>query len=233
MYTNKRFNHELVYIDDYIEKPKADGYRSIHVVFRYKNSNAKMYEGLFVELQIRSRLQHAWATAVETMGTFLGQALKSREGEQRWLDFFAVAGSAFAYREKTALVPGYESLSMVDTNRAVVQAENELKVLDKLQGFAVAGEAISKSNNRGRYNLIILDSLNKKVTISSFAKDQLEKATEEYARVESRAKSDDKIEAVLVSAGPIEALRRAYPNYFLDAKAFVGIMQQIIAEGIK
>ncbi|MBN1473643.1 MAG: RelA/SpoT domain-containing protein [Syntrophaceae bacterium] len=228
IYSKLKFNHELVCIDDYIEKPKDDGYRSVHMIYRYNNPTATAYDGLFVELQIRTRLQHAWATAVETMGTFLGQALKSREGEQRWLDFFAVAGAAFAHLEKTNLIPGYESLSVRDTYRALAEAESRLRVLGKLQGFAVATEAISKSTSKGRYNLIILDSLNKKVSILSFAKDQLEKATEEYAKVESRVISGDKIEAVLVSAGPIEALRKAYPNYFLDTTAFVTIMQKII-----
>jgi hypothetical protein len=231
IYTKRRFNHDLVCIDDYIQHPKDDGYRSVHLVFRYKGWNTDVYDGLYVELQIRSRLQHAWATAVETMGTFLGQALKSREGEKRWLDFFAIVGAAFTHRERTPLIQEYEHLSAIDTYRAVIEAEKNLHVLDKLQGFAVAGEAISKSAAKGRYNLIVLDSLNRKVSISAFAKDQLELATEEYARVEARAQKGEKIEAVLVSAGPIEALKRAYPNYFLDSRAFVAIVNQIIIEG--
>ncbi|MBN2106501.1 MAG: RelA/SpoT domain-containing protein [Deltaproteobacteria bacterium] len=233
LYSDHKLDHQMVYVDDYIEHPKDDGYRSVHMIYRYKNRNENAYDGLFVELQIRTRLQHAWATAVETMGTFLGQALKSREGEKRWLDFFAVAGAAFCHREKTVMIPGYQDFTSRDTYQAVADAENKLNVLYKLQGFAVAADAISKSNVRGRYNLIILDSLNKKVSITSFAKNQLEKATEEYAKVESRAIAGDKIEAVLVSAGPIDALRKAYPNYFLDTRAFISIMHQIIAEGKK
>jgi len=40
-----------------------------------------------IEIQIRSKLQHIWATAVETVGFFTGQAIKSNEGEKEWNDF--------------------------------------------------------------------------------------------------------------------------------------------------
>ena len=67
---SKRFAHELVDQKDYIQSPRdEDCYRSIHLIYRYRNSQAKNYNGLRIELQIRTRLQHLWATAVETMGT--------------------------------------------------------------------------------------------------------------------------------------------------------------------
>jgi hypothetical protein len=90
-YRNKsHFKHELVNEKDYIESPKNTGYRGIHLIYKYKNNRkkAKEYNGLLLELQIRTRLQHAWATAVETMGTFLGQPLKSMDGDKKWFDFF-------------------------------------------------------------------------------------------------------------------------------------------------
>lgn len=77
LYRDGRFPHELSHSKDYIAEPKEDGYRGIHLVFKYKNIRAPDYNGLHIELQLRTQLQHAWATAVETMGTFLGQALKS------------------------------------------------------------------------------------------------------------------------------------------------------------
>jgi hypothetical protein len=64
---------------DYISQPKTSGYRSIHFVYKYQTSatELKIYDGLRIEIQLRSRQQHAWATAVETVSTFTGQALKS------------------------------------------------------------------------------------------------------------------------------------------------------------
>jgi hypothetical protein len=35
---------------------------------------------------------------------------------------------------------------------------------------------------------------------------------------------------VLVSAGPVEALKKAYPNYFLDTNGFIRQIERVIEE---
>ena len=58
---------------NYIKNPKSDGYRSIHKVFYYSSNipystlNEKSFnlENKKIELQLRTRLQHIWATTVE------------------------------------------------------------------------------------------------------------------------------------------------------------------------
>jgi hypothetical protein len=50
-----------------------------------------------------------WATAVETVGAFVQQALKSSLGEQEWLRFFSLMSGALAFKENTAPVPGTPS----------------------------------------------------------------------------------------------------------------------------
>jgi hypothetical protein len=65
-----------------------------------------VYNGLKVEIQIRTTLQHVWATAVETVGTFIQQALKSSQGEAEWLRFFALMATHMALREGRQPVPG-------------------------------------------------------------------------------------------------------------------------------
>jgi putative GTP pyrophosphokinase len=57
--------------------------------------------------------------------------------------------------------------------------------------------------------------------IQSFAQEHLDAATERYAEVERRIHDGDPSQAVLVSAGSIETLKRAYPNYFLDTREFI------------
>ena len=84
------FSHKLISEYNYVEAPKPSGYRSIHLVYKYKLRNESPYDGLQLELQFRTRLQHAWATAVETVGTFLEQSLKSSEGPDEWLNFFSL-----------------------------------------------------------------------------------------------------------------------------------------------
>ena len=229
-YQEGKLTHELVGSKDYIEHPKTTEYRSIHLIYKYKNPKTPDYDGLLLELQIRSRPQHAWATAVETMGTFLGEALKSSQGQQKWLRFFELTGSAFAYLERTPLVPGYENLSRQDTFRAVADAELELGIIDKLDGFTVALNTIPTGKHPGThyYHLIVLDSESRNVEVASYGRQNFSEATVAYAAAEERIAKGDRLEAVLVSAGPLESLRRAYPNYFLDTRDFIHRIQRII-----
>jgi putative GTP pyrophosphokinase len=230
LYRNSSFKHELVSSKNYIDTPKPDGYRSIHLVYRYRNDHAPHFNGLLLELQLRTGLQHAWATAVETMSTFLGQALKSGQGDENWRSFFEVASAAFSFLEGTAPVPGYEKFSRQEVFTEVARAENKLRVLHKLQGFSIAANQITAEKGAGSYHLIVLDSGKRSVVIQPFPKTQLEEASRAYALIEARAKQGEQVEAVLVSAGPVEALMKAYPNYFLDTHQFVTRIGRVIGE---
>lgn len=232
-YRSSKFKHVLVSSKDYISEPKEDGYRGIHLIYKYSNPRAPAYEGLSLELQMRTRLQHAWATAVETMGTFLGQALKSGEGEQEWRHFFSKASAAIAIIEKSAPVPGFEHCSSAQVFAQVASAEAELRVLDKLNGFAIAADKITTERGQGAYHLVVLNSVDRTVQIRPYPIARLAQANIDYAEIEKLTKRGEPIEAVLVSAGPVDALRKAYPNYFLDTQAFVEQINRVITEAAR
>jgi ppGpp synthetase/RelA/SpoT-type nucleotidyltranferase len=229
---NPRFSHELFDEYDYIKYPRSeDGYRSFHLIYKYINTLHPEHDGLRIEMQIRTKLQHIWATAVETMSTFLGQALKSRKGEQEWLDFFALTSSAFAYKEKRSLVPRFGNLKQDDTHKALAESERKLSAIEKMNGFSVAADAIIANRNSGYasfYHLIVLNSLEKKVQVTPYGRNSFEQALEDYSKVEKEVADGKKLEPVLVSAGRIGALRRAYPNFFLDITEFVGVVSSIL-----
>jgi putative GTP pyrophosphokinase len=180
-YRESHFSHELVASKDYIAEPKQSGYRSIHLIYRYRNPRASDYNGLLLELQLRTRLQHAWATAVETMGIFLNHALKSSEGPDLWLNFFALAGSAFAHLEDTPPVPMCKHMSAEDTFRAVTLRAGELEVTERLQAFSVAAEQISEDRRSGSYHLIALNLNERTVMIRTFSQSELGEANKEYS----------------------------------------------------
>lgn len=227
--TDKKMQHKLVGQKDYIEDPKPDGYRSVHLIYKYKNKRKPEYNGLRVELQIRTKLQHAWATAVETMGTYMGHPFKSGEGEKVWRDFFAIASSAFAYQEKTKPVSQYAQLSKDETYKLLSKKEKQINALDTMEGYNLALQVVfDRRGKRSYYHLIILDYKKKVVDVKSFAKNEIKNATQEYAKIEKEvAKTENKIEAVLVSAGDLNSLKRAYPNYFLDMNKFVKGIRKI------
>jgi hypothetical protein len=226
-YNNSIFNHKLVGKKDYILDPKDTGYRGIHLIYKYQNPSVSDYNGLHVELQIRTRLQHAWATAVETMGTFLEHALKSSEGPKKWLDFFSLTGSAFAHIEKSHPLAKYSKYSELQTYKLVAKEAEKLKIEESLTAFRIAANHISRDKKTGSYHLIILEPARAFLTIKSFSKNELDNANKEYIEYEKKGEDEKKYQVVLVSTSSIEALRKAYPNYFLDTKEFLKILTRI------
>jgi len=228
---NIRLAHELVVKNDYIANPRSeDGYRSLHLIYKYKNIKVPEYDGLRLEVQIRSKLQHLWATAVESMGTFLGQALKSRQGSQKWLDFFALISAKFALQEGTNLPPRFAKLTEKTIVDRITVIEKDLNAIHKMQNLSLATDAISKSKLKGKgsyYHLIILDSQNRSVQVFGYERKGFSFAVDHYSQVEARAASGESIEPVLVSAGSLRNLRRAYPNFFLDIEEFAKKLKSI------
>jgi ppGpp synthetase/RelA/SpoT-type nucleotidyltranferase len=86
-YLASGLKHKLVGQDDYIANPKFSGYRGIHLVYSYFSDRKETFNGLKIEIQIRTQLQHAWATAVEIVGFFRRELLKSGEGDHVWKHF--------------------------------------------------------------------------------------------------------------------------------------------------
>lgn len=95
-----RSRHELRNEDDYIGAPKPDGYRSHHLMMGFRGRGEKqIYDGRRIEIQIRTQLQHSWATAVEAIGLFRGENLKGNQGSKKWLRFFQLMSAEFAEAE--------------------------------------------------------------------------------------------------------------------------------------
>jgi ppGpp synthetase/RelA/SpoT-type nucleotidyltranferase len=223
---------QLIKKYDYIKEPKPDGYRSLHFVFKYNTPavGPAVYNGLRVEVQLRSRLQHAWATAVETVSTFTGQALKSKKGDEAWRRFFALMGSALAHREHTPMIN--------DTPKSVNQLKKELrectKELDvqnrlRIYGDALQGVPTLEWPGEPKYYLLQLDLRGNRILVNAYREEEFEKATNEYLTVEKLEKGGSITDAVLVSVDSMASLRRAYPNYFLDTRVFIDAVNKAIA----
>jgi ppGpp synthetase/RelA/SpoT-type nucleotidyltranferase len=211
-------------VDDYIAKPKKSGYRSVHLIFKYQSDKKapSIYNGLSIEVQIRSRLQHAWATAVETVGTFLKQPLKSSLGEEIWLRFFAVMGSVLAIREGTdSLVPNTPT-SHEELIKELREISEELNVINSLRMFGEALNVGEQATAKGDYYFLLkLEPNEQRMTVTGFPKKKLEEANQRYLEVEQDITNITGADAVLVSVDSLTALKRTYPNYFLDTKVFL------------
>ena len=188
-----------------------------------------MYRGLQIELQLRSRRQHAWATAVETVGTFLGQSLKSSEGHEDWLRFFELVGSGFALVEGTPV-----AANVPDTAGALLPAIREaarrLQVVKRLQAYGDALQVTERHRElRGhRYFLLVLEPRRESLMITAYRDGELAEAARDYLAQENVLAGTGG-QTVLVASDSLESLRRAYPNYFLDTRTFVEEMNSLLA----
>lgn len=230
IYRSSRIKHELHTDDDYIENPKQSGYRGVHLIYRYYSDRSEAYNSLKIEMQLRSQYQHAWATAVETVGTFVQQALKSSIGTDEWLRFFELMGGEIAYREGTAAVPGTPS-NREELRRELRRVERELDVSRRLPLYGAALRHVEAGNTRDNsyYYLLELDPDEPSLFITGYPKSHSELANAAYTEIERAiASRDSRGDAVLVSADGIAQLRRAYPNYFADTRVFVGLLQDAL-----
>lgn len=235
-YLENKGQYEVVHIDDYIRVPKPSGYRSLHIVLKYKSLKYPEFNNLLLEVQLRTLTQHSWATAVETVGAVLGQALKASEGEEAWLLYFQNASLALEYMEKpifTTIIP--QSLGTIARNLS--QLDRQLQVAKKLDSYRAALRASEDfSPKKDGYFLLVLLPAKPELQIFHFAKKNADEAYREYERFERMLpmRVDDPqlplfpelanysgAQAVLVGAESFKSLRESYPNYYLDTEHFL------------
>ena len=230
-YLKGDLKHEKVRVYDYIANPKADGYRGIHVIYKYKSQKKgkEVFNGLLIEIQIRSKLQHIWATSLEVVDNFTGQAIKFGEGLEKWKEFFRLVSCAFAIMEYRPRVPGV-SYSKEKLYKKIQELESELCVLDKMIGWAKSIETIRsmKKQGKGHYFLLELDTDRQQLVIRAYTKEQQEKALKQYQISEEKIEKRKEFDVVLVSASNIEDLEKAYPNYFVDVKGFLSKLEYLL-----
>ena len=95
---------------DYIKSPKATGYRGIHDVYEYNvNSDVGRHlAGLFVEIQYRTLVQHAWATAVEVIGFITESQPKFQQGDVRYERAMSLASEILARAHEGSFGPHHD-----------------------------------------------------------------------------------------------------------------------------
>jgi ppGpp synthetase/RelA/SpoT-type nucleotidyltranferase len=232
-YLKGDLKHKLINKKDYITNPKEDGYRSLHLVYEYRSDKGKKeFNGLLTEIQIRTRLEHLWATAVETAGFFTRQAIKSNEGDKEWTDFFRLISSAFAIIENGPCVPNTPH-DEKDLYAQIATKAEELNVIMKMKGWTSAmrffdQEIKSKNKKKVKFFLLELDIVGEKLNISSYTEKEEQTAINAYSALEKRHTGRKDYDVVLVGADTSNDLKNAYPNYFVDTGEFLTYLQKII-----
>ncbi|MEK6908559.1 MAG: RelA/SpoT domain-containing protein [Nanoarchaeota archaeon] len=233
-YVKGDIKHKKVNEKDYITYPKEDGYRSIHLIYKYKSDKGKKkdFNDLLVEIQIRSKLQHLWATAIETVDFFTRQAIKSNEGQKEWKDFFKLVSSAFALIENSPLVPN-TPLNLKELYSQIKIKEEELQVIKIMSGWTEAIDVFQKESQEKPHLqlfLLELDIIGEKLNITGYTNGEEEKAISDYSRAEKRNQGKKEYDVVLVGVNAANELKEAYPNYFADTREFLENLKKIITK---
>lgn len=229
-YRNSKWAHKLDSCKDYIESPKESGYRSLHLIYKYcayRNGFPSPYNGLKIEIQLRTKLQHMWATAVEAADIFTGQALKWSGGRDEWKRFFVLMSSIFAIREKTALVPNTPN-SLDEIVGELKQLNHDYHIARAFMGYRYIAPHIINTKGKADFYLLKLDPVNLTVTINKFSKKNFKAANKAYADAEQALEPESGNQVVLVSAKSVSALKRAYPNYFQDTAGFLREVEALV-----
>lgn len=214
-----RFDHKLRNNPDkydYIKRPKQTGYRGVHDIYEYDvNSEVgKRLAGLNLEIQYRTLVQHAWATAVEVIGFITESQPKFQQGDKRYEEAMAFASEILArvHEGQKGSLPEISDRVLAETFLA---KDKTLGLIKMLRGLSAAKKDVSDKRNA-----ILIFSGTGELEVKAFrdAPDAL------LALFDLEKRFPDR-DIVLVRADTSEEVRLAFRNYFSDASDFIQLLE--------
>ncbi|WP_448031509.1 RelA/SpoT domain-containing protein [Bradyrhizobium liaoningense] len=211
-------SHEVFREYPYIQAMKDDGYRSHHMVLKFRGTNdEQFYHGRRVEVQVRTELQHSWATAVEAVGLYRREDLKAGKGNSDWLGLFRLMSEEFAAEEGCAPESTERGLAIKHLE-AKLDAVEDLERLS--QAFSYSENYVFNPKNKPDYFQIEYDRAEGRVRVKPFFGPIYATQSYDAAEVKNAESGSGDTKIVLVEVDEIENLRAAYPNYFGDVQRF-------------
>lgn len=196
---------------DYLAEPKPSGYRGRHLIFER--------EGMTIEMQLRTRLQHLWATSVETVDVIRGTSMKTKQSDSYWQKFFELASSAFAYMEELPILPQHQDWGISKLRDEIREMMKKYPIEDSLGVYAATYGAIDgrRKEKDAYYTVVTFNPVTNNTTIGYYSEDRYQEAVRDYEERETGLSNDNN---VLVSVSDLKKLHDAYPNYFKDISRF-------------
>ena len=219
------FPHDFVRHKDYTREIKDLGYRSNHIIYRFRprDEEEAVFEGRFIELQIRTRLQHSWATATEAIGVYRNEDFKHGDGDPKWLRLLRLVAEEFALTEGCITD---DTLTQRKHRVAEIRdLDREIDALQTLEGVNVAFRSAEglKFAEKAKYLVITQSPSTGQVSVRGY--DDPKMGAAHYDLADRMAIGS--MNSVLVQVDRFENLKAAYPNYFGDVDSFTGNLRRI------
>lgn len=217
----------------YIEMPKPGGYRCHHMIYKFQGDGAsEVLNGRRVEIQIRTQLQHAWATAVEAVGNFRGEELKAGKGDTDWLRLFELMSAEFALVERCPQPAGLpEHYDRVREIRDLNAKLSAAPMMESMRQAVKYTDSYVQASDPPKFYRIEFNRKTKQARVSPH-RTPIHGLTEQHSIEQAAEESGNKdINTVLVSADSIEELKEGFPNYFGDVQLFTKSLRAIVGGG--
>lgn len=210
-----------VQVIDYINNPRSSGYRGIHLVQTFDINGNKM----LIEIQLRTYIQHLWATSVETIDALCGTALKSGLDNNKWSAFFNYVSNIFALSEGCNTQQEYLGHTIEDIINGLRIFDSTNHLIDTIRMYAKTSSQIIKNDTLDKDSYLVLSLQdNSSTRVYTFSSE--EQALRKYLHLESHS-SHRHANIVMVSVNNIKKLQQTYPNYFLNLMDFCDYLNAI------
>jgi ppGpp synthetase/RelA/SpoT-type nucleotidyltranferase len=228
-----RFAHVRKSTDEerwnYIDHPKEDGYRGIHDVYEYnvRSQSGVTWNGLQIEVQYRTLLQHSWATAVEVAGLLTHNNPKFGQGSPELIRFFAIASELLArhFEDRTASLP---SSPIEDLKEELWDLDDQTRILQLFRRVnSKIVEIDFKKNNILIFPFVENTQLENESELQIESYYNVNVAIDRYNELEKQL--DGEADVVLVRTDSFENLKVTFRNYFADTSEFIANLDEVLA----
>ena len=203
---------------DYLLSPTDRGYRGIHDVYEYRARQKKptYYNGLMIEIQYRTQVQHAWATAVELVTQLTENEPKFNRGDPRHIRLFVLASEMLA-RAHEAMNSCLAEIGNKELVEEFDSLNEELQVMQMFFNLHLHKWADEEAKAKKAAHVILQLNTTGDLTYHHF--DLELEASRALLELEKANPEDD---IVLVGASTAKEIASAFRNYFRDVGAFIG-----------
>lgn len=197
---------------DYREKGRDDtGYRALHLIFTR--------DGVFLELQVRSQVQHYWAESIERTSVVYGHHLKEKEGDPRVVAYFKALSDVF-YEIESGRQPAPQSKIEIDRLRevteAIIIASDTNKVFDSFVNEDIIKTLTTIESRRSGFNnwIIVFNWNTGSFTTWDIIDRDPDLAAASYGNYERQFPAQQGFEVVMIGSSDVATVRETHSHYF-------------------